>query len=101
MRFESINIVELLNVRFNAVDSNKQKLTTPEIVIQTMESKTDTKNDLVNAMRLLAKEGSMENADTVQIGNTVFLAHRGKDKNKRLPVMLLHVVYTAIVHADF
>ena len=64
------------------VDSNKQKLTTPEIVIQTMESKTDTKNDLVNAMRLLAKEGSMENADTVQIGNTVFLAHRGKDKNK-------------------
>ena len=58
------------------VDSNKQKLTTPEIVIQTMESKTDTKNDLVNAMRLLAKEGSMENADTVQIGNTVFLAHK-------------------------
>ncbi len=64
------------------VDSNEQKLTTPEIVIQTMESKTDTKNDLVNAMRLLAKEGSIENADTVQIGNTVFLAHRGKDKNK-------------------
>ena len=27
------------------VDSNKQKLTTPEIVIQTMETKTDTKND--------------------------------------------------------
>ncbi len=64
------------------VDSNKQKLTTPEIVIQTMESKTNTRDDFINAMRLLAKEGSMKNADTVQIGNTVFLAHRGKDKNK-------------------
>ena len=33
-------------------------------------------------MLSVVREGSMEGADTVQIGNTVFLAHRGKGENK-------------------
>ena len=34
------------------------------------------------ALASVAKEGTLPNADTVQVGNTVFLAHRGEGKNK-------------------
>jgi len=65
------------------VDSKKQELTTPEVVIQAVEQLGDTEDTPIQtALLTIAKEGSMENADTIQIGNTVFLAHRGMGDNK-------------------
>ena len=65
------------------VDSKKQELTTPEVVIQAVEQLGDTEDTPIQTTLLaIAKEGSMENADTIQIGNTVFLAHRGMGDNK-------------------
>ena len=65
------------------VDSKKQELTTPEVVIQAVEQLGDTEDTPIQTTLLaIAKEGSMENADTIQIGNTVFLAHRGVGDNK-------------------
>jgi hypothetical protein len=68
------------------VDSNKQKLTTPEIVVESVKQLNNLQDEvdlpLETALLAIAEEGSMESADTVQIGNTVFLAHSGKGENK-------------------
>ena len=65
------------------VDSSKKELTTPEIVIQSAQQLLAGEETSIQAALLtIAKEGSMESADTVQIGNTVFIAHRGEGKNK-------------------
>lgn len=65
------------------VDSKKQELTTPEVIIQSAQQLMDTEETSIQTTLLaLAKEGSMKSADTVQIGNTVFIAHRGEGKNK-------------------
>lgn len=65
------------------VDSSKKELTTPEIVIQSAQQLlAGEETSIQTALLTIAKEGSMESADTVQIGNTVFIAHRGEGKNK-------------------
>ena len=65
------------------VDSKKQELGIPEIISQSLEQLSNEDDPPIQAQMLsVAKEGSMESADTVQIGNTVFLAHRGKGENK-------------------
>lgn len=53
------------------------------VVISTVVSELDL-GDVppAIAMASIAKEMAMKDADMVQIGNTVFLAHRGKGKNK-------------------
>ena len=68
------------------VDSSKKELTTPEIVVESITQLNNLQDEvdlpLETALLAIAKEGSMESADTVQIGNTVFIAHRGEGKNK-------------------
>ena len=65
------------------VDSNKQELGIPEIISQSLEQLSNEDDPPIQAQMLsVVREGSMEGADTVQIGNTVFLAHRGKGENK-------------------
>lgn len=65
------------------VDSKKQELGIPEIIAQYLEQ-TMTEDDPPIQAQLLAtvREGTLEGADVVQIGNTVFFAHRGKGENK-------------------
>ena len=64
------------------VDSKQEPLPGPTVIIMALENAP--KSEYTNQVKLLAisKELTMESADTVQIGNSVFLAHRGKKANK-------------------
>ena len=64
------------------VDSKEKLLKTPEIVLISAQDIGTGDIPLPSALASVAKEGTLPNADTVQIGNTVFLAHRGEGKNK-------------------
>ena len=65
------------------IDSKQQKLDIPEIIIRAVQQLTGAEDAPMQAALLaIAEEGGMDSADTVQIGNTVFLAHRGKGDNK-------------------
>jgi len=65
------------------VDSKQQELDIPQIIIRSLEQLQDEDDPPIQAQMLsVVAEGAMENADTVQIGNTVFLAHSGKGDNK-------------------
>ena len=62
------------------VDSKEKLLGMPSIV--TMSMSANSKRPLASALANAARQGTLPSADTIQVGNTVFLAHRGKDKNK-------------------
>ena len=65
----------------NVVDSKQEPLPAPTIL--TMVVKQLDLGDTPEATLLgLAKEISMPNVDQTQVGNTVFLGHRGKGANK-------------------
>ena len=65
------------------VDSNKKVLTTPEIIAASVNQIGFPEDIPLEAVLLsIAKEGSLETADTIQIGNTVFLGQIGTGKNK-------------------
>ena len=65
------------------VDSNKEVLNIPEIITTSVEQTGFPKEIPLEAVILsIVKEGSLETADTVQIGNTVFLGQTGTGKNK-------------------
>jgi len=65
------------------VDSNKKVLTTPEIIAASVNQIGFPEDIPLEAVLLsIAKEGSLETADTIQIGNTVFLGQTGTGKNK-------------------
>ncbi len=65
------------------VDSNKKVLTTPEIITASANQTGFPEDIPLEAVLLsIAKEGSLETADTIQIGNTVFLGQTGTGKNK-------------------
>ena len=67
------------------VIDSKQELLPAPTVITTAISELDLGGvSLQAAMLSIVKEMNMENADMVQIGNTVFLGHRGKGKNEDL-----------------
>jgi hypothetical protein len=64
-------------------DSKEKLLPGPEIVAQTIYNQpmlNYTPEALIGAV---AAESTLPNTDIVQIGNTVFIAHTGKGKNKR------------------
>ncbi len=66
------------------IDSKQKPLPAPT-VISTMLETIDLKGVNPDAALLsIAKEMNMKDADMVQIGNTVFLGHRGKGKDKDL-----------------
>ena len=62
------------------IDSRKTKMPT-EVVIIFAVDQVGSRYDPATTMAIIAKEGSMPSADTIQFGNTVFLAHRGKGDN--------------------
>lgn len=68
--------------RAEAINSNDKKLPTPEIIVKTLEQIGSGEHPLATALAIVAKEGTLDTADTVQFGNTVFLANRGVDANK-------------------
>ena len=66
------------------VDSKERPLPAPT-VITTALGELDLGNITpAAAMAGIAKEMTMKDTDMVQIGNTVFIGHRGKGKNKDL-----------------
>lgn len=66
------------------IDSKVEPLPAPTIV-STVVSELDLGGVPPEAaMASIAKEMTMENADMVQVGNTVFLGHRGTGKDKDL-----------------
>tara|TARA_R100000951_G_scaffold30949_1_gene26589 strand:+ start:153 stop:617 length:465 start_codon:yes stop_codon:yes gene_type:complete len=77
------------------VDSKQDPLPGPTVIIMALENAP--KSEYSNQVKLLAisKELTMESVDTVQIGNTVFLAHKGKKSNKNKMVGRMFNVDTA------
>jgi hypothetical protein len=66
------------------IDSKQKPLPAPTVISAMLET-IDLKGVNPDAALLsVAKEMNMKDADMVQIGNTVFLGHRGKGKNKDL-----------------
>ena len=66
------------------VDSNTQLLDTSTVIanrlIMAMEENPNRKTPLQAQLLAVARESSMDDADVTQIGNTVFIGHRGKGK---------------------
>lgn len=66
------------------IDSKSEPLPAPT-VISTVVGELAPKNISTEAAMLsIVEEMNMEDADMVQIGNTVFLGHRGKGKDEDL-----------------
>ena len=67
-----------------AVDSKVEPLPAP-VVITTLLKERDLKGVSPEAALLsIAKEMTMKGVDIAQVGNTVFIGHRGKGENKDL-----------------
>ena len=68
------------------VDSNKQKLDMHTVMIMALDNmeQDDVGNTvpIKTAMLALVREGGMSTVDIEQFGNTVFISHTGKGKNK-------------------
>ena len=64
------------------VNSKEQPLTAPEIITYAIAEQNDTDVPTDKGMLMVAKELAMPDVDTVQIGNTVFIGHRGKGDRK-------------------
>ena len=66
------------------IDSKVEPLPAP-VVISTLVGEFDLKGVSPEAALLsIAKEMTMKDVDMVQVGNTVFIGHRGKGENKDL-----------------
>lgn len=65
------------------VDSKEKPLSAPTIIAMSVGGGTLREGVTPQAALIsISKELTLESADVLQVGNTVFLAHRGKDKNK-------------------
>ena len=67
-----------------AIDSQKNPLTAPEVLIRFGSEMNNTGQPLANALAALASELSLPNTDQVQVGNTVFIGHTGTGKHKNV-----------------
>lgn len=65
------------------VNSKEKLLNGPEIVAQSVYNMPDMKYPKEVILGSLASEFTLPNTDLVQIGNTVFVGHTGKGKNKK------------------
>tara|TARA_R100001510_G_C7587838_1_gene158529 strand:- start:335 stop:796 length:462 start_codon:yes stop_codon:yes gene_type:complete len=63
------------------VDSNQRQLDIHEIIIMAVKNLEGDK-PIQNILMAIYEETSMDGCEVVNIGNTVFIGHRGKDKNK-------------------
>jgi hypothetical protein len=77
------------------VDSKQEPLPTPSVVMLSLKNTTESKYSDQARLLAVAKEMTMETADVVQVGNSVFLAHRGKKANKNKMVGRMFNVDTA------
>jgi hypothetical protein len=66
------------------VDSSKQPLPAPEIIMRAAQEFNNTEYSLQNVLIGITKELTMPNTDQVQIGNTVFIGHTGEGKHKNV-----------------
>tara|TARA_R100000781_G_C4080282_1_gene127468 strand:+ start:555 stop:1022 length:468 start_codon:yes stop_codon:yes gene_type:complete len=64
------------------ISSKDRELPSGEIVVKAIEQVGTGDTPIATALAILAKEGTLETADTIQFGNTVFLANRGVGPNK-------------------
>ena len=66
------------------VDSKKEKLPATNIVTLVCErQKQNLKKTMAQLLGAVTAEMSLKNAATVQVGNTVFLTHYGKDEKSQ------------------
>ena len=68
--------------RMETINSNDKQLQSGEIIIKTIDQLGTGDTPIATALAIIAKEGTLDTADTVQFGNTVFLANRGVGANK-------------------
>lgn len=66
------------------VDSKEKPLTAPEIITLFASELNNTGYPLPHVLAAVARELELPNTDQVQIGNTVFIGHRGKGKHKNV-----------------
>lgn len=66
------------------IDSKERPLSAPEVLMRFGSEMNNTGQPMAKALTALAGELSLPNTDQVQIGNTVFIGHRGKGKYKNV-----------------
>lgn len=64
------------------VDSKETPLPAPEVIMESIRNYNATPYPADVVATSIAKEMTMPDVDMVQIGNTVFIGHRGKGENK-------------------
>ena len=64
------------------IDSNQEKIAPGQVMAIAAKQLNEDNIPLEAMLASVAKETAMENADIVQVGNTVFLGHKGKGANK-------------------
>ncbi len=58
--------------RMETINSNDEKIPSAQIVIKAIEQIGTGQYPLATALAIIAKEDSLDTADSIQIGNTVF-----------------------------
>ena len=64
------------------IDSNQEKIAPGQVMAIAAKQLNEDNVPLEAMLASVAKETAMENADIVQVGNTVFIGHKGKGANK-------------------
>ena len=64
------------------IDSNQEKIARGQVMAIAAEQLKENNIPVEAMLASVAKETTMENADVVQVGNTVFIGHKGKGANK-------------------
>jgi hypothetical protein len=64
------------------IDSKETPLPAPEVILESVKNSNDTGYPPAVVATAIVKEMTMKGVDMVQIGNTVFIGHRGKGENK-------------------
>ena len=64
------------------IDSNQEKIAPGQVMAIAAEQLNEDNIPVEAMLASVAREASMESADLVQVGNTVFLGHKGKGANK-------------------
>lgn len=67
-----------------AVNSKQNPLPAPQVIMRFAESYNDTGIPMPAVLGSIAKELTLPNVDQVQIGNTVFIGHRGEGEHKNV-----------------
>ena len=66
------------------VDSKQEPLPAPTVISMALGETDLGRVTPAAGLAGIAKELTMDNVDILQVGNTVFIGHRGKGKNKDL-----------------